>query len=303
MFPEVHLLASKSWIDYELLDSGGGQKLEKFGPYIFNRPEVQAIWKPGLSEEIWEAADAFFKPTGEEGGGHWIYKDRISEQWEMSFNALRFIAMTTHGRHLGVFPESAVQWEWVGKEIDKGKLILGREPRVLNLFGYTGLASLSCAVHGARVTHVDASRKSVNWARQNQSLSKLNKCPIRWIVDDALKFVEREYRRGERYDAILLDPPKFGRGPKGEIWDVFKSLPILLSACREILSDYPLFIVATVYAVKFPAIHLYTAISEMMAEFVGRIECGELTTIESSLGRILSHAVFARWKVLEGINK
>jgi 23S rRNA (cytosine1962-C5)-methyltransferase len=171
-----------------------------------------------------------------------------------------------------------------------------REINVLNLFGYTGLASLTAAAAGAKVTHVDASKKSVNWARENQALSELTDAPIRWIVDDALKFVQREARRGVRYDGILLDPPKFGRGPKGEVWEVYKSLPNLLDTCRACLSTHPLFVVTTVYAVRASAIHMAQAIEEMMKGFGGKIDSGELVTREQSAGRLLSQAVYARWE-------
>jgi 23S rRNA (cytosine1962-C5)-methyltransferase len=203
--------------------------------------------------------------------------------------------MTTPGRHLGVFPECAAHWDWMAEKI-KQKTKNKNEPvNVLNLFGYTGLGTLAAAAAGARVTHVDASRKSVTWARENQQLSGLGEKPIRWIVDDALKFVEREGRRGVRYDGILLDPPKFGRGPKGEVWEIYKSLPEILQACRNVLNESPLFVVLTVYAVKLPAVHAYQALAEMMHGLGGSLECGELVTKEKSAGRLLSQAVYARW--------
>jgi 23S rRNA (cytosine1962-C5)-methyltransferase len=204
--------------------------------------------------------------------------------------------MTTPGRHLGVFPECAAHWDRMVEKIiqnTKNKIPVN----VLNLFGYTGLATLAAAAAGAKVTHVDASKKSVTWARANQALSGLAEKPVRWIVDDALKFVEREGRRGVKYDGILLDPPKFGRGPQGEVWEVYKSLPELLQACRAVLSESPLFAVLTVYAVKLPAIHAYAALAEMMKGFRGSLECGELVTQEKSAGRLLSQAVYARWEV------
>jgi len=212
---------------------------------------------------------------------------------------LRFTAMTTPGRHLGVFPECAAHWDWMADLIRSGDRPVapaGNPVNVLNLFGYTGLATLAAAAAGARVTHVDASKKSVTWARENQLLSGLGEKPVRWIVDDALKFVEREGRRGVKYDGILLDPPKFGRGPKGEVWELYQSLPEILQACREILYEIPLFVILTVYAVKLPAIHAYTALAEMMYGFGGSLECGELVTQEKSAGRLLSQAVYARWQ-------
>ncbi|MBN2387229.1 MAG: class I SAM-dependent methyltransferase [Anaerolineales bacterium] len=286
---EIRLLDSPQWTDYELLDSGDGQKLERFGPYLFIRPEVQALW-PRRQPELWKAAHAVFCPTGEESGGHWEVKKNVPAQWEVSYGGLRMAVMTTPGRHLGVFPECAAQWDWIADKIRKGK-----EASILNLFGYTGLATLAAAAAGAKVTHVDASRKSVAWARQNQALSGLGGKPVRWIVDDALKFVQREGRRGVKYDGILLDPPKFGRGPKGEVWEVYKSLPVLLEACQAILSPRPLFVVLTVYAVRAPAVHLYFSMQEMMKSFGGTIECGELVTVEKSAERMLSQATYARW--------
>jgi 23S rRNA (cytosine1962-C5)-methyltransferase len=309
MTPKISLLPSPRWIDYELIDSGGGQKLERFGPYTFIRPEVQSLWKPALPAEKWQAAQAFFEPSGEESGGHWHFRKPINEKWEMTYpfsvspsgegpgvRELRFTVMTTPGRHLGVFPECATHWDWVAEKLNKKPNNKNGQANVLNLFGYTGLATLAAAAAGARVTHVDASKKSVNWARENQLLSGLGQKPVRWIVDDAMKFVEREGRRGAKYDGILLDPPKFGRGPKGEVWEVYRSLPEILWACRNILNEAPLFVILTVYAVKLPAIHAHAALEEMMQGFGGSLECGELVTQEKSAGRLLSQAVYARWQ-------
>ncbi|HKG54248.1 MAG TPA: class I SAM-dependent methyltransferase, partial [Anaerolineales bacterium] len=293
-------LESPHWTDYALLDSGDGLKLERFGNYVFVRPEAQAMWKRSLDAE-WKQAHAVFQPTGEESGGHWDFKKKVDEKWEMRYildpsrvekGELRFWAMTTPGRHLGVFPEVAAHWDWSSGLIAPSK----REINVLNLFGYTGLASLAAAAAGAKVTHVDASKKSVSWARDNQALSNLAEKPIRWIVDDALKFVEREARRGVKYDGLILDPPKFGRGPKGEVWEVYKSLPDLFQACRECLSKDPLFVVTTIYAVRASAIHVAQAMEDMMNGFEGKIEMGELVTREQSAGRLLSQAVYARWE-------
>ncbi len=293
---QITLLDSPNWKDYALLDSGNGLKLERFGPYTFVRPEAQAMWSPTLPGEDWAVADAVFQPTGEESGGHWNIKRKLPDQWEMHYQLtsgamLRFIAMTTPGRHLGVFPEVAAHWDWMAERISQNE----KQKKVLNLFGYTGLATLACAATGAQVTHVDASKKSVEWARKNQALSGLADKPIRWLVDDALKFVQREARRGARYDGIILDPPKFGRGPKGEVWEVYKSLPRLLDACREILSPKPLFVVLTIYAVQASAIHAGQALTDMMKGFGGGVEQGELVTRERSAGRLLSQAVYARW--------
>ncbi len=305
-------LESSNWTDYALLDSGDGLKLERFGKYIFVRPEAQAMWKRSLEAE-WKQAHAVFQPTGEESGGHWDFKKKVEEKWEMHYpltprfgygsaprknagtsqreKTLTFSVMTTPGRHLGVFPEVAAHWDWFSGLIAQSK----REINVLNLFGYTGLASLAAAAAGAKVTHIDASKKSVSWARDNQALSNLTEKPIRWIVDDALKFAQREARRGAKYDEIILDPPKFGRGPKGEVWEVYKSLPSLFEACRECLSENPLFVVTTIYAVRASAIHVAQAMEDMMSGFGGKIEMGELVTREQSSERLLSQAVYARW--------
>lgn len=302
MMPKIDLLYSPNWTDYELLDSGSGQKLERYGPYTFVRPEVQAIWRPALPAEKWQAAQAIFNPSGEESGGHWSFRKPVDKKWQMSYlmggkdgqeekSRLKFFVMTTPGRHLGVFPECAANWDWMTEKIGKK----AGQVHVLNLFGYTGLATLAAAQAGAKVTHLDASKKSVTWAHENQILSGLTDRPIRWIVDDALKFVEREERRGMKYDGILLDPPKFGRGPKGEVWEVFKDLPVILKACRRVLRENPLFVVLTIYAVKLPAVHAYAALAEMMEGVGGSLECGELVTEEKSAGRLLSQAVYARW--------
>lgn len=285
------LLESSQWKDYELLDSGDGLKLERFGSYIFSRPESQAMWSRALPESAWKNAHAVFVPSGEESGGHWDVKKKMEEKWMMEYGPLKFWAMTTPGRHLGVFPEVASHWDFMADSIRKA----GRQPNVLNLFGYTGLASLAAAAAGAHVTHVDASKKSVGWARENQALSKLNDKPIRWIVEDAVKYVQREEKRGVKYDGIILDPPKFGRGPKGEIWEVYKSLPSLLDMCRACLSDNPLFVIVTVYAVRASAIHVAQAVEEMMKKYKGEINSGELVTRETSANRLLSQAVYARW--------
>jgi 23S rRNA (cytosine1962-C5)-methyltransferase len=311
--PTITLLEAPNWRDYELLDSGDGLKLERFGKYIFARPESQAMWSRALPQRDWDSAHAVFQPTAEESGGHWVEKKKLPEKWEMSYpltpnpsptgrGELRFSVMTTPGRHLGVFPEVAAHWDFMVSRIGNPTTGEGRttsptyRANVLNLFGYTGLASLAAAAAGAQVTHVDASKKSVAWARENQALSGLSDKPIRWIVEDAVKYVEREARRGVKYDGIILDPPKFGRGPKGEVWEVYKSLPSLLESCRACLSDHPLFVIVTIYAVRASAIHAAQALEEMMKKYKGEVNCGELVTREKSANRLLSQAVYARWE-------
>jgi len=289
--PSFNLLEANNWHDYELLDSGDGLKLERFGKYVFSRPESQAMWKRALNESEWQNAHAMFQPSGEESGGHWDFKKKVEEKWMMKYGNLKFWAMTTPGRHLGVFPEVASHWDFMIDSIQKAD----SPPNILNLFGYTGLASLAAASAGASVTHVDASKKSVGWARENQELSGLSDKPIRWIVEDAVKYVQREAKRGVKYDGIILDPPKFGRGPKGEIWEVYKSLPNLLEMCRQCLSEEPLFVITTVYAVRASAIHIAQAMDEMMKKYKGEIDSGELVTREKSANRLLSQAVYAKW--------
>ncbi len=315
--PSFTLLEASNWHDYELLDSGDGLKLERFGKYIFARPESQAMWSRALPSSEWNNAHAVFQPTAEESGGHWIEKKKLPEKWEMKYSLtpnpspkgrgeqdslppkgeglgmreLTFSVMTTPGRHLGVFPEVAAHWDFMVEKIQNAK----RPIKVLNLFGYTGLASLAAASAGAQVTHVDASKKSVAWGRENQALSGLSDKPIRWIVEDAIKYMQREEKRGVKYDGIILDPPKFGRGPKGEVWEVYKSLPNLFEICGACLSDNPLFVIATLYAVRASAIHVAQALNEMMKKHKGEVDCGELVTREKSADRLLSQAVYARW--------
>jgi 23S rRNA (cytosine1962-C5)-methyltransferase len=286
-----NLLEATHWKDYELLDSGDGLKLERFGKYIFSRPESQAMWSRALPVSEWQNAHAQFQPSGEESGGHWDFKKKVEEKWVMQYGNLKFWAMTTPGRHLGVFPEVASHWDFMVDSVHQATT----PPNILNLFGYTGLASLAAASAGANVTHVDASKKSVAWARENQELSGLSDKPIRWIVEDAVKYVQREAKRGVKYDGIILDPPKFGRGPKGEIWEVYKSLPSLLEMCRQCLSDKPLFVIVTVYAVRASAIHVAQAVDEMMKKYKGEVDSGELVTREKSANRLLSQAVYGKW--------
>jgi 23S rRNA (cytosine1962-C5)-methyltransferase len=289
--PKILLQTSPGWEDYELVDSGGGWKLERYGRYLLKRPEPEAVWRPALPEKAWNGAAAQFKPSNEENGGHWHTLRPVDERWVMRYRGLRFWTSLSASRHVGVFPEQAGQWDWLTGQIQSA----GRELQVLNLFGYTGLATLAAAAAGARVTHVDASKKVIGWARENQSLSGLEDRPIRWIVDDALKFIQREARRGAGYDGLILDPPKFGRGPKGEVWEFYKLLPELLQACRQVLSKEPRFIVLTAYAVKASGLTLHYAIDEVMRGYSGQTEAGEVVLQESSGGRLLSMAIFGRW--------
>lgn len=276
--------------DYELLDSGAGRKLERFGPVTLIRPEAQAAWQPALAHSAWDSAHAVYQPAGKEGG-RWIVRQPLPPRWEMRCQDLRFWVQASESRQVGVFPENAAHWQWIARQVR----LAGRPLHVLNLFGYTGLASLAVAQAGARVTHVDASKKAVVWARENQALSGLQDRPVRWIVEDALTYLRREQRRGVCYDGIVFDPPAFGRGPDGEVWTFQRLFDELCQACRAVLSPAPLFVVATVYTKGVTAAALRTAIEAMLAGFGGSIELGELTTVERSAGRVLHNALYARW--------
>jgi len=289
--PTIELFSSKDWEDYELLDSGNSLKLERFGPYKFVRPEHQAVWKPAFSPKEWERADAIFLPTSDESGGQWQYNRNIKSQWEMHYKDLSFMAHTSNSRHLGVFPEQATHWDWIRERVAASN----KPINVLNLFGYTGIASLAAVKGGACVTHLDASKKSIQYAKENQMHSHLSDKPIRWIIDDAVKFVVREARRGIHYEGIILDPPKFGRGPKGEVWEFYKMLPYLLQEIRPILAPKPLFLVITAYAIRASALSLHFSIQELLKDYEGAISSGELIINEKSAGRILSMAITSRW--------
>jgi 23S rRNA (cytosine1962-C5)-methyltransferase len=289
--PSIELLPSSDWTDYELLDCGDGVKLERFGSFTFVRPEHQAVWKPALPSKVWESANAVFQASGEESGGNWQFRKPIESEWKMRYKELTFWARTSASRHLGVFPEQATHWEWIRERIQSAH----KPVNVLNLFGYTGLATLAAAQAGASVTHVDASKKTINYARENQLLSGLENKQVRWIVDDAFKYVKREVRRGVIYDGIIMDPPKFGRGPKGEVWEFYKMLPVLLQEIRPLFGKQPLFLVITAYAIRASALSLHYSIQEMMRNYQGNLASGELVTLEKSAGRILSMAIFTRW--------
>jgi 23S rRNA (cytosine1962-C5)-methyltransferase len=290
--PKLTLLPSLEWEDYELLDSGEGEKLERYGDYRLVRPEPEAVWRRVLPPREWKSADAVFRPSPEEMGGHWDRSQNTPESWNMGYKGLRFKVQLGASRHVGVFPEQACQWDWVNEQIEAA----GRPLKVLNLFGYTGLATLAAARAGAHVTHLDASRKVINWARENQQLSGLDDRPIRWMVDDALKFVQREARRESFYDGLILDPPKFGRGPKGEIWEFYRLIPELLQACRQVMSPQARFVILTAYAVKASALTLHYALQDVLGRKRGEVSAGEVVLKEKSAGRAIAMAIFARWK-------
>jgi 23S rRNA (cytosine1962-C5)-methyltransferase len=285
------LMRTVGWADYELLDSGGGRKLERYGPYRVVRPEPQCLWTPALPEPDWANADAVFDPTDEEDDGRWRFKDRPQDTWPLGWRDVRFKARFTAFRHLAFFPEQAANWAWLDARLRS----LGGQPRVLNLFGYTGVASLVCAAAGASVTHVDASKRSVGWARENAELSGLADRPVRWICEDARKYVQREQRRGSRYEGVILDPPKYGRGPGGEVWRLFEDLPEMAALCAELLSDRASFLVLNAYAARISGAALAGLLAERLAGRGGTIEWGELALAESSGRSQIGLSFYARW--------
>jgi 23S rRNA (cytosine1962-C5)-methyltransferase len=288
------MLETEGWSDYALLDSGGGRKLERYGAWRITRPEAQALWTPRLPPSEWEAADAHFVGIGQgddEGDGRWRYRRPIGETWPLEFDGIRFLGRFTAFRHVGVFPEQATHWLWMKRLIETAR----RPLKILNLFAYTGIASLVAARAGAEVTHIDASRKAIGWARENQAAAGMAALPIRWICEDAAKFVERQRRRGTRYDAIILDPPKFGRGPNGETFDLFADLPAIMRACRTLLSDAPVFLILTAYSIRASFLSIDELAAECLAGAGGLLESGELVLREQGGGRALSTSLFSRW--------
>lgn len=279
--------------DYALLDSGDGEKLEQYGPYRIVRPEGQAIWARALPAAEWAKADAVFTgDTDEEGMGRWRFpRTPLGETWPMRHDGIDYLGRFTSFRHVGVFPEQASHWSHM-EALIRGA---GRPVKVLNLFGYTGLASLVAAHAGAEVTHVDASKKAIGWARENQVLARLQDRPIRWICEDAVKFAQREERRGSTYDIVLFDPPAYGRGPKGEVWQLFRDLPGLAETCRAILSPRPLAVVLTAYSIRASFFAIHALMRDTFAGMGGTVESGELVIRERSAGRALSTSLFSRW--------
>ena len=283
------VMIGEAWADYGLIDSGDGRKLERYGPHRFIRPDTQALWRPRL--ERWASDGEFVPGSDEDGGGRWQYANPVSQEgWPLSWGEVKFTAQCTPFRHLGFFPDMAPVWDWMGQRLDRRS-----DAATLNLFGYTGVGSLALSQYGA-VTHVDASKKSVAQARVNAGLSGMEDRPVRWIVDDAAKFTAREVRRGKRYDGIILDPPKFGRGPEGEVWRLEDHLQALVADCRQLLDADSKFLFLTVYAVRLSSLALAGMMDEIFHDLPGRIEHGDLAVREESDdGRLLPTAIFARW--------
>ncbi len=296
--PEPLTLRTLPWDDYTLIDCGAGRKLERYGRFTVVRPEPQCFWAQALGDEVWASADAVFDPTDEEDDGRWRTSKPIPDTWPMRWGEVRFKARLTAFRHLAFFPEQAANWAWLDQRVRARARAGAEAPRILNLFGYTGVASLVCAAAGAHVTHVDASKKSVGWARENADLSGLSDRPIRWLCEDARRYVQREVRRGARYDGIILDPPKYGRGPGGEVWRLFEDLTELTADCAKLLSDRADFLLLNAYAARISGLSLAHLLDDAVEERGGAIEWGELALAEDEApsARAIGLSFFARWR-------
>lgn len=283
--------------EYELLDSGLGQKLERYGIYTLLRPDPEALWGRTLDAKDWDNANLKFIRKGTKT--HWIIKEGVPKSWTIDFGGLTFSIKPTSFKHTGLFPEQFLNWQWMEQVITNHKLIItnkDQKPKVLNLFAYTGGATLACAKAGAEVCHVDGSKTAVAWARENAELSGLTDAPIRWIVEDVMLFLKREIKRGNKYDAIIMDPPSFGHGPKDELWKIEDSFLELMRLCKDILSDDPLFVLINGYTAGYSPITYQNNLMEMMTGYKGGIEVGELTIQESNTQRLLPCGIFARWQ-------
>ena len=282
---DLSTIIAEPWDDWGLIDCGNGRKLERYGKVQVVRPEPQAMWAP--HREDWDPDATFVPGSDEEGGGRWVQHRPVPRSFELGRDGVRFSASLTPFRHLGFFPDMAPQWDWMRAR--------AADADILNLFGYTGVGSLLLSEAGARLVHVDASKKSVEQGKENAKLSSLSDHPIRWMVDDASKFTAREVRRARRYDGILLDPPKFGRGPTGEVWRLEENLAPLLADCRRLLDEDSRFLVLTVYAVRMSAIAIGELVKQVLGDLGGTVEMGEMAVREEARGLLLPTAIFARW--------
>lgn len=272
---------SDSWSDYELLDCSDGQRLERWGKYILVRPDPQVLWKHCKKHPMWKRADAVYTRSGS-GGGSWN-ENSLPEEWKIGYKNLTFSIRPMGFKHTGLFPEQAANWDWFSEKIRSA----GRPIKVLNLFAYTGGATIAAAAAGASVTHVDASKGMVTWAKENAVSSGLGDAPIRWIVDDCVKFVEREIRRGNHYDAIIMDPPSYGRGPKGEIWKIEDAIYPLVQLCEQLLSDDPLFFLINSYTTGLQPAVLSYMMNTVLKKHGGHIAADEIGLPVSSNGLVL----------------
>ncbi len=278
---------AREWKEYRLVDSGDGEKLEYWGDWLLARPDPQAIW-PKSAPEKWAAAHGWYHRSGE-GGGHWEWRAALPHEWEIHWRDLAFLVRPTDFKHTGLFPEQAVNWDWMQDAIRRA----GRPVSILNLFAYTGAATVACIAAGAEVCHVDAAKGMVRWAERNLEINGLRQQPLRLIVDDVTAFVRREARRGRRYDAIIMDPPSYGRGSQGETWKIGRDLPELLVACRAVLSANPLFVQINGYTAGYPAT-VYANLLQSIIGGAGRSECGEIG-LASESGLVLPCGIYARW--------
>ena len=289
----MQIISTPGWEEYELIDTGEGLRLERFGKYRLVRPDPQIIWARHLPRSEWDTADAFFDTAGKK----WINRRNIPARWVLHYKNIAFWSELTPFKHTGVFPEQCLQWDWIDKQIREAKIgrFSRKEVRVLNLFAYTGIASLVSANAGGNVTHVDASRPTIRWAKDNQIATKLPEDSIRWILDDATKFLQREVKRGVKYDGIIMDPPVYGHGPNGEKWEFTHSFPELLQLCKQVLSQKPLFVLINAYAISASALMLENVLKDFVPFAKDAIEVGELALEESGSGRLLSTGIFGRW--------
>ncbi|MFN2351842.1 MAG: class I SAM-dependent methyltransferase [Kiritimatiellia bacterium] len=284
------LLPADNWQDYELIDCGGGHRLERWGELRLIRPDPQAIWAPA-SPALWDDWDGRYHRHAD-GGGRWEKRRSLPETWVMRYRQLRFHVRPTGFKHLGLFPEQAPNWDWFCELINHAN----RPLQVLNLFGYTGAATAAAAAAGAAVCHVDAARGMVQWCRENIALSGLGDAPVRYIVDDCLAFVRREKRRGRLYDAIIMDPPSYGRGSRGELWKLEEHLVALLEACVSVLAPNPLFVLVNAYTTGLSPTVLANLLNDALAGKAGRVYGGELGLRATAGGRILPSGIYARWQ-------
>ena len=301
------MLEAEHWQDYRLIDSGHGRKLEEVGPYRFIRPEAQALWSPALDEEAWGKVDGEFisSSTGRERdeaeAGKWNLSPNLPETWRVHYDGLAFQAMPTPFRHLGFFPEQSAHWNWCAGRITERVNAGGDKPAVLNLFGYTGVASLHAARAGAEVTHVDSSKKAITQAFANRDMAGMQDAPIRFITEDARSFVQREARRGRQYQGVILDPPKYGRGAKGEVWRMEEDIAPLLRDISAILAKDALFVVLTSYAIRSSFLSLHHLMDDVFGASgevaSGEVQSGELSVREETgRGYRLGQAIFSRWQ-------
>ena len=284
------MFIAADWQDYEVIDTGDGEKLERWKNIVLRRPDPQAIW-PKQEPELWEKADAWYHRSAR-GGGEWEFRKKMPEKWTVNYRDLKFYVRPTGFKHTGLFPEQAVNWDWMAGLIKNA----GRPVKVLNLFGYTGGATIACARAGAHVTHVDAAKGMVQWAGENRELSKIDETSTRWIIEDAGKFVAREIRRGNKYDGILMDPPSYGRGPGGEVWKLENELYGLVSACEQVLSDNALFMLINSYTTGLQPAVLNNMLTMTVQKYRGGSVVADEIVLPVTAGGVLPCGASGRWQ-------